>query len=92
MLGMLYAEDKVPDKAIFHAKAALALAPSDPWILADVAETYEDLGDRKTAIEYALKSLHNGYSVEDLQKYPALHNLLADTGFRAHVQHPRPPQ
>ena len=93
MLSMLYAEDKARNKAIFHAKAALALAPDDPWILADIAETYEDLGDRKTAIQYALQSSHHGYSVEDLQKkYPALHNLLADPGFRAHVKKSGPSQ
>jgi eukaryotic-like serine/threonine-protein kinase len=92
MLAMLYAEDKARDKAISHAKAALALAPNDPWILADIAETYEGLGDRKTAIHYALQSFHHGYSLEDLQKYPALHKLLADPGFRAHVKQSGPPQ
>jgi len=82
MLSMLYAEDHSREKAVSHAKAALALAPKDPWILSDVAETYEDLGDRKTAIQYALQSLRFGYSVADLQRQPALHDLLADPDFR----------
>ncbi len=38
MLSMLYAEDKLREKAITRANAALALAPKDPWILADIAD------------------------------------------------------
>ena len=82
MLSMLYAEDKLRDKALSHAKAAQALAPDDPWVLSDIAETYEDLGDRKVAIRYAVKSLQNGYSLADLQRQPNLHKLLSDPGFR----------
>jgi serine/threonine-protein kinase len=82
MLSMLYAEDKLREKAIARANAALALAPKDPWILADIAETYDDLGDRKRAIQYAQDSLKNGYTVADLQGRPALHGLLADPSFR----------
>jgi eukaryotic-like serine/threonine-protein kinase len=86
MLSMLYAEDKSRELAISHAKAALALAPNDPWILSDIAETYENLGDRKLAIQYAVQSLDRGYSVDDLQRQPALRALLADPAFRAYVK------
>ena len=82
MLSMLYAEDKLREKALACANAALALAPRDPWILADVAETYEDLGDRKRAIQYGQESLKNGYTLADLQERPALQGLLADPSFR----------
>ena len=82
MLSMLYAEDKLHEKAITCANAALALAPKDPWILADIAETYDDLGDRKRAIQYARDSLKNGYTLADLQERPALAGLLADPSFR----------
>jgi serine/threonine-protein kinase len=82
MLSMLYAEDKLREKAIARANAALALAPKDPWVLADVAETYDDLGDRKRAIQYAQESLKNGYTLMDLQQRPALLGLLADPSFR----------
>jgi hypothetical protein len=51
-------------------------------VLADVAETYDDLGDRKRAIQYAQDSLKNGYTLTDLQQRPALHGLLADPGFQ----------
>ena len=82
MLSMFYAEDNLREKAIARANAALALAPNDPWILADIAETYDDLGDRKRAIQYAKESLKNGYTLADLQERPALHGLLADPSFR----------
>lgn len=82
MLGTLYAEDKLREKALFHANRALSLAPKDPWILADIAETYDDLGDRKRAIKYAQDSLKNGYTLTDLQRWPALGGLLADPSFK----------
>jgi eukaryotic-like serine/threonine-protein kinase len=82
MLSMLYAEDKLREKAMARADAARALAPKDPWILADIAETYDDLGDRKLAIEYAQQSLRNGYTMIDLRQRPGLHGLLVDPNFR----------
>jgi serine/threonine protein kinase/tetratricopeptide (TPR) repeat protein len=82
MLSMLYAEDQLREKAVSRANAALALAPKDPSILADIAETYNDLGDRKRAIRFAQDSLKNGYTLTDLQQRPALLGLLADPSFR----------
>lgn len=82
MLSMLYAEDKRREKALAQAKTALTLAPKDPSILADIAETYDDLDDRKRAIQYAQESLKNGYTLLDLQERPGLQGLLADPSFR----------
>ena len=82
MLSTYYAEDKLREKALTSANAALALAPKDPGVLADLAETYNDLGDRRRAIKYAQDSLKNGYTLTDLQQRPALLGLLADPGFR----------
>jgi serine/threonine protein kinase/Flp pilus assembly protein TadD len=81
MLSMLYAEDGRRDKALARAKSALALSPKDPAILADIAETYLDLGDRRRALQFAHLSLENGYTLSDLQQRPALIPLLADPGF-----------
>jgi eukaryotic-like serine/threonine-protein kinase len=82
VLSTYYAEDKLREKALARANAALALAPKDPWVLADVAETYDDLGDRKRAIQFAQDSLKNGYTLTDLQQRPALLGLLADPSFQ----------
>ena len=82
MLSMLYAENKQREKALAHARAALALAPKDPSILADVAETYDDLGERRRAVQFLEQSLENGYTLHDLQQRPVLGALLADPAFR----------
>jgi serine/threonine-protein kinase len=81
-LSTYYAEDKLRDKAIARVESALALAPKDASVLADVAETYEDLGDRKRALQYAQQSLKNGGTMDDLARRLALQGLLADPSFR----------
>src|SRR5215470_13536458 len=78
MLSMLYAEDKRRDKALARARSALSLAPHDPSILADIAETHLDLGDRRRAVQFAHQSLENGYTLSDLRERPGLGPLLAD--------------
>jgi len=80
MLSMLYAEDKLHDKALARAKSAVALSPNDPSILADIAETYLDLGDRRRALQFASQSVENGYTRSHLQQRPALLPLLDDPG------------
>jgi len=82
-LSTYYAEDKLHEKALAHVDSALALAPKDPSVLADISETYEDLGDHKHALQYAQQSLKNGYTMEDLQRRLALQGLLADPSFRS---------
>src|SRR5437588_11669152 len=57
MLSTYYAEDKLREKAVITANAALHIAPKAPWVLADTAETYDRLGDRQGAIQYAQQSL-----------------------------------
>ena len=69
------------EKAVATANAALHIAPKDPWVLADIAETYDRLGDRRRAIQYAQQSLKNGYTLSALQRRPALLGLLADPNF-----------
>ena len=81
LLSTYYAEDKLRAKAVATANAALRLAPKDPRVLADIAETYDRLGDRRSAIQYAQRSLKNGYTPPDLQRQPALLGLLADPNF-----------
>jgi eukaryotic-like serine/threonine-protein kinase len=81
MLSTYYAEDRLREKAVATANAALRIAPKDPWVLADIAETYDRLGDRRRAIQYVQQSLKNGYTLSDLQRRPALLGLLADPNF-----------
>jgi serine/threonine protein kinase/tetratricopeptide (TPR) repeat protein len=82
-LSTFYAEDKLDEKALAHADSALALAPKNPSVLGDLAETYEDLGDRKHALQYAQQSLKYGGTWIDLQRRRSLQSLLADPSFRS---------
>jgi serine/threonine-protein kinase len=81
-LSTYYAEDKLREKALARVDSALALAPKDSSVLADIAETYEDLGDRKRALQFAEQSLKNGGTMDDLARRLALQGLLADPSFR----------
>jgi eukaryotic-like serine/threonine-protein kinase len=81
MLSTLYGESD-RQKAITHIRTALSLDPKDADILADAAVTYDELGDRKRAIEYASASMTNGSDLRDLQAQPALQSLLVDPSFR----------
>jgi eukaryotic-like serine/threonine-protein kinase len=81
VLSTLYgATDR--EKAVAHIRTALSLEPKNADILADAAVTYDELSDRKRAIEYALASLANGSDLKDLQAQPALQSMLADPSFR----------
>jgi len=82
VLSTYYAEDKLRERALAHANRALDLAPTNPWVLADVAETYDGLGDRKRALQYTEDSLKHGYTLSDLQRRPGLVGVLADPSFR----------
>jgi eukaryotic-like serine/threonine-protein kinase len=82
-LSTFYAEDRLREKAIARADSALALSPKDPGVLGDLAETYEDLGDRKRALQYAQQSRKNGGTLADLQRRHTLQALLADPSFRS---------
>ena len=82
-LSTFYAEDKLREKALARASTALALAPKDTTVLTDAAETYEALGDRKRAVQYAQESLKNGSTLTELQRRPGLRSILADPSFRS---------
>ncbi len=82
MLSTFYGEDQQREKAISHASAALAIAPKDPDILADVSETYNFLGDRQRAIQYAEESLKLGNTLNYLRERPKLLPVLDDPNFR----------
>src|ERR1700719_4391194 len=82
VLGVLYAQKKMRDKALVRVQAALALSPDDPGILANVGEAYEDLGERREAIKFIEKSMAKGTSLEDLKGNVALQNLLLDPNFK----------
>jgi eukaryotic-like serine/threonine-protein kinase len=82
-LGMLYAEQKQPEKAVPHIEAALALGAKDSRVLADAGEAYESLGNRALALRYLQESLKAGETLDDLRTRPQLQTILNDPSFRA---------
>ena len=81
-LAALYSEKGLREKAILRIQSALARSPDNPNVLELAAETYENLGDRRHALEYIEKALQNGYSLDELKETPEFHNLLSDPKFR----------
>jgi eukaryotic-like serine/threonine-protein kinase len=80
-MAILRSEEQQREKATQLAESALAVAPKDPLVLENVAETYENLGDRARAVRYTEESMKNGASLADLQSRPGLKNILADPTF-----------
>ncbi len=44
--------------------------------------TYEQLGDRKKAIDWIIKSIKNGYSRSEIENQPELKKLLSDERYK----------
>ena len=82
-LGMLYAEQKKPDKAVPHIEAALALGAKDNRVLGDAGEAYESMGNRTLALRYLHESLKAGETLDGLRTRPGLQTILNDPSFRA---------
>lgn len=85
-LASLYARQNLREKAVARIQTALALSPDDPFVLDDIATAFENLGDRRQAIEYAQRALHKGYPFEQFGNDPGLQNLLRDQNFRARAK------
>ncbi|MGA8222112.1 MAG: protein kinase [Candidatus Acidiferrales bacterium] len=80
-LAVLYARKKQREKALTRIQAALALSPEDSWILMDVAEAYENLGERGRAIADTEDGIKRGYDLDDLKNIPGLVPVLKDPNF-----------
>jgi eukaryotic-like serine/threonine-protein kinase len=81
-LASLYAHQKLRDKALTRIQTALALAPDDPYVLANVGSAYEDIGDRRKALEYIRRALQKGYALDQVKNDPDLQGLIADPNFQ----------
>lgn len=80
-LASLYASRKMRDKAMQCTQAALTLSPDDASVLGDIATSYEYLGERSQAIEYARRAIQKGYAVEQFTNDPDMQNLVQDPKF-----------
>jgi tetratricopeptide (TPR) repeat protein len=81
-LGLLYAKQKLRDRALPYLEAALARAPDNPAILATAGEAYDDLGDRERAVGLVAQALAKGWTLAELQNDPGQQQILRDPRFR----------
>ena len=58
--------------------ATIEQPPRDATLLATLAMTYEELGDRRTALEWLDQAIKAGYSIKRLERSPWLKDLRAD--------------
>lgn len=77
-LGLLYSKVQQHDEAVAHLRTALAIAPTDPAVLAMAGEAYENFGDRKQALSYIESAIQHGWDTERLKRNPDLQKFLND--------------
>jgi len=82
-MAVFRSEDKQRSEAQEASEVALANAPNDPLVLANLAEAAQNLNERAKAVHYAQESIRNGFTVTDLRSRPALQPVLADPSFHA---------
>jgi eukaryotic-like serine/threonine-protein kinase len=81
-LANLWAEAHEREKALANLRAALALAPSDAGVLDMAADVYENLGDRRQAIEYVGKALRAGFTKDAIRSDSELQEALKDSAMK----------
>jgi tetratricopeptide (TPR) repeat protein/TolB-like protein len=61
---------------------AVELEPGDPGVIANIAEVYEDLGQRDQALRWVARALSAGEPASRFENRPAMMNLVADSRYR----------
>ena len=80
-LAALYAHYGFTTKAATRIQTALALAPNDSGVIAEVAEAYELLGQRDQAISHMQKAVQKGFALDQAKIDPELTALISDPKF-----------
>jgi serine/threonine protein kinase/Tfp pilus assembly protein PilF len=78
VLARYYASTHDAAHALPLMRKAIALDPKDPDVVERVAESYEDLGQRREALEFIAKALQLGYSANYAKADPAWKALRND--------------
>ncbi len=83
LLAALVAKEGIRDESLGYIQTSLALSPDDSYVLWEVADAFEILGDRSRAIECLKKALQHGLSRSQLESDPVLRGVFADPHFHA---------
>jgi len=81
-LAALYAKNGKKDRAIDDIHISLALSPKSKYVLSQVADSYELMGDRKQSIKYLEAALAQGFSKGLLNADPEIQGLISDPKFQ----------
>jgi tetratricopeptide (TPR) repeat protein len=81
-LAALFAKEGLRDKALDKIHISLALSPDSQYVLSEVADAYELLGERKLAIQYLYLALQHGLPTELLRGDLSIQGVLSDPSFR----------
>ena len=82
-LAALYAKIGAREKAVDKIHISLALSPENGYVLSEVADAYELLGERTNAIHFLRQAVGKGQSLATLKEDPEIQDLLSDPRFRA---------
>jgi serine/threonine-protein kinase len=82
VLAALLAKSGLKLQALSKIQTSLALSPNSQYVLCEVADAYELLGNRQEAIKYLELALQNGYPPEQLNGDHDLVGVIADPAFR----------
>jgi tetratricopeptide (TPR) repeat protein len=77
----LYAKEGFRDKALDGIHISLALSPNNQYVLAQIADAYELIGNRKEAIQYLQKAIGQGLTRGLLNEDPEIQGVISDPGF-----------
>ncbi len=83
MLAALWAKGGRRAQAMEGIGIALALSPDSQYVLSQVADAYEVLGDREKAILYLARAVQAGFSKQQLNEDPEIQGVLVDPRFRS---------
>jgi len=81
-LAALYAKNGLREKALECIHISLALPQRNQYVLSQVADAYELLGNRKEAVRYLEEALEQGLSKGQLNEDPEIQGVLRDPDFR----------
>jgi serine/threonine-protein kinase len=82
-LAALLAKTGARDKSLNGIHISLALSPDSGYVLGQVADAYELLGDRKNAIVYLRKAIAHGLSRLQVKEDPEIQLVLQDPHFKS---------
>ena len=82
-LAALLAKNGAREKSLSGIHISLALSPEDKYVLGQVADAYELLGDRRKAIVYLRQAMAHGLSRLQVKEDPEIQPVIQDPRFKS---------